>query len=94
MAPSQPPEPPTRGPEDVNNLIPLSLLDRGEQGEVGELVGSVDDVHRLSELGIRRGVQLQMVQPGSPCIVQLEGHRFCFRDGDTLNVYVRAGVSR
>jgi Fe2+ transport system protein FeoA len=48
----------------------------------------------LSELGIRQGVRVRMVQPGNPCIVQLEGHRLCFRDSETLNVFVRSGTSK
>jgi Fe2+ transport system protein FeoA len=77
----------------VGELIPLGLLNRGQLGEIGQLVGDVGDVHRLSELGLRQGVRVRMVQPGSPCIVQLEGQRLCFRDGDSLSVFVRAGES-
>jgi hypothetical protein len=35
-----------------------------------------------------------MVQPGSPCIVRLDGHhRLCFRETDHIGILVRPGVA-
>jgi hypothetical protein len=36
---------------------------------------------------------IEMVQPGSPCIVRLAGHKLCFRESDVMGILVRAGVS-
>jgi Fe2+ transport system protein FeoA len=47
----------------------------------------------LHELGLRRGAEVEMIQPGSPCIVRLEGHRLCLRGDELLNVLVRPEVT-
>lgn len=69
-------------------LIPLKMMMQGQTGKVGELMGRVDDVHRLEELGLRRGSQVEMVQSGTPCIIRLSGHKLCFRETDLFNVLV------
>lgn len=74
-------------------LIPLRLLRRGEVAEIGQLVGQREQVHRLEELGLRAGVPVEMLQPGTPCIIRIGQDRLCFRDNETLNVLVYAGVS-
>ena len=73
-------------------LAPLSSMARGQTALVAELVGRSDQVHRLSELGLRRGVEVEMVRPGSPCIVRFKGHTLCIRGNDLLNVLVGAEV--
>lgn len=73
--------------------IPLQLLLPGQMAEVTELIGDNEQVVRLQELGLRRGQSVEMVQPGSPCIVRLEGHKLCFRDGDIFSVLVRPRIS-
>lgn len=78
----------------MSDLIPLHLLSRGEFAEIDQLVGQPDEVHRLEELGLRSGVVVEMVQPGSPCIVGLAGQRLCFRQNDAIGILVRAGVAR
>jgi Fe2+ transport system protein FeoA len=78
----------------VSNVIPLHFLSRGEVAEIDQLVGRVDEVHRLEELGLRSGVVVEMLQPGTPCIVGLAGHRLCFRQNDAVGILVRAGATR
>jgi ferrous iron transport protein A len=73
--------------------IPLRLLARGQFAEISELVGKPEHVHRLHELGLGTGTVIEMVQPGSPCIVRLAGHKLCFRESDVMGILVRAGVS-
>ena len=46
-------------------------------------------VHRLEELGLREGRVLQMLQPGSPCIIRLAGIKLCFRSDDLTSVLVK-----
>lgn len=71
--------------------IPLKLLPTGCQAQVHEVCGGPEDVHRLAELGLRVGTTVEMVQPGSPCILRLAGANLCFRDCDCLHVLVREG---
>ena len=53
------------------------------------MLGLPDQVHRLQELGIRGGATVEMVQPGSPCIIRLGGHKLCFRGDEVTNVLVQ-----
>jgi ferrous iron transport protein A len=80
------------GPHAMNEMIPLELLPAGHSAAVGQLVGGQNDIHRLEELGIRGGTQIEMVQPGSPCIVRLAGQKLCFRADDLLRIWVRPAV--
>lgn len=72
----------------IEELLPLNLLRAGQYAEVRQLAGAPADVHRLEELGIRAGVRIEMINPGSPCIIRLSGHKLCFRDGDVFRVLV------
>ena len=69
-------------------MLPLDRLRAGESARVAQLVGAADQVQRLEELGLRQGQPLKMVQPGTPCIIELGGSRLCFRGGETLGVLV------
>ena len=75
------------------NLIPIGLLACGEIARVEHLLGSVEDVQRLEEMGLRRGQSVEMLQPGSPCIVRLGGSRICFRETDSLGVMVNTATA-
>ncbi len=77
----------------MNELLPLNLLVRGQCALVEQLVGQVDHVHRLEELGLRAGVSVEMLQPGIPCIVRVADQKLCFRDADLFNVIVRPGLA-
>ena len=72
-------------------LIPLRCLRVGQTGEVGEVVGDPQQVHRLQELGLRQGTRVEMVQAGSPCIIRTAGSKLCFRHSEALGVLVRPG---
>ena len=71
--------------------IPLSALQPGECGQIDQLIGRHEDVHRLQELGLRLGTSVEMVQSGVPCIVKLGGTKLCFRGCDATSVLVRLG---
>lgn len=78
----------------MNELIPMTLLAAGELAQVGCVVGQPEQVHRLEEMGLRGGVELEMVRPGNPCIIRLGGSKLCFRAEDgLLHVLVRTGVA-
>jgi Fe2+ transport system protein FeoA len=77
----------------MNDLIPLNLLAPGQLARVGQVNGQPEEIHRLEELGLRGGATIEMVQPGSPCIIRLAGQKFCFRADELLRVLVRRGVA-
>ena len=71
------------------DLIPLRYLAPGQAALVDRVFGQPEQVHRLEELGLRGGVEIEMVQSGSPCIIRVAGSKLCFRDCDLLSVLVR-----
>jgi len=77
----------------VDELLPLNLLVRGQCALIEQLVGQREQVHRLEELGLRAGVPIEMLQPGTPCIVRVADQKLCFRNADLFNVIVRPGVA-
>lgn len=76
----------------MSDLVPIQLLAPGQSAFVDQLFGQPEQVHRLEELGLRRGVEIEMVQNGSPCIVRVAGSKLCFRECDLLSVLVRPGA--
>jgi ferrous iron transport protein A len=76
----------------VNELIPLQLLAAGQTARVDQLLGAPADVHRLQEMGLCQGTVVEMVQPGSPCIIKLAGSKLCLRDANLFQVLVQIGV--
>jgi Fe2+ transport system protein FeoA len=69
--------------------VPLRSLRAGQSGRVARLTGNDDLVHRLRELGLRVGARIQMIQPGNPCIIRLDGQKFGFRSDGAARVLVR-----
>ena len=76
----------------MSQLIPLHCLNDGETARVDQVLGQTDVVHRLSELGLRSGVLIEMVRSGSPCIIRLGGHKLCFRADEITSVLVTPGA--
>jgi ferrous iron transport protein A len=70
-------------------LLPLECLRPGEWAEVADVAGEPDWVSRLAELGIRIGVQIQMLRDGSPCLVLVGGGRLSLRGETAMQVLVR-----
>lgn len=68
------------------------MLAPGQFALVEQLYGQTEQVHRLEELGLRQGVEVEMVQSGSPCIIRVAGSKLCFRECDLLSVLVRPGA--
>ena len=75
----------------MSHLLPLQFLRAGQLAVVDSLIGSAEQVHRLEEIGLRKGSSVEMVQPGSPCIVRLAGSTLCLRDAELFQVLVREG---
>jgi Fe2+ transport system protein FeoA len=73
------------GPLHDNKLLPLELLGPGECADVAEVSGEPAWVNRLAEMGVQIGSRLRVVQPGSPCLLQIGGARLSLRpDWGTL----------
>lgn len=72
----------------VSHLIPLKQLPNGHTGQVGQLMGRTAQVQRLQELGFRDGVEVEMVQSGSPCVIRLGSKKLGFREAEMLRVMV------
>lgn len=70
-------------------LMPLDMLRAGEVAEVEEVSGQDSWVCRLAELGIRQGCRLRVVQPGSPCLLDVGGCKLCLRPGECSQILVR-----
>jgi len=78
--------------EETGEMVPLSLLRAGQSASVGEVLGNVDLVHRLREMGLCNGASVRMIRPGSPCIICLGGQRLGFRCDDLARVLVRVSA--
>src|SRR5262249_61884427 len=72
-----------------DQLLPLELLNGGDWAEVAEVTGEPSWVGRLAELGVRAGCRLQVLQPGSPCLLQVGGSRLRLRADWVLQILVR-----
>lgn len=75
------------------DLIPLHILNPGEHAEIDQLLGPPAEIQRLEELGLRVGMAVEMVQPGSPCIVRLQGVKLCVRHAADCHILVRPGAA-
>lgn len=70
-------------------LLPLELLRTGEWADVAEVSGDPGWVGRMAELGLRTGSRLQVVQQGSPCLLNVGGCRLCLRGDACSRILVR-----
>ena len=78
-----------RKPVSEQTLLPVELLDSGEWADVAEVSGEPAWVGRMAELGVRAGCRLQVLQPGSPCLLQVGGCRLCLRGDCAAQILVR-----
>lgn len=69
--------------------IPLQMLRQGQRGFVHEVAGAGEHTHRLHEMGLRTGAEIEMVRHGSPCIVRIAGHKLCLRSDELQTVLVQ-----
>ena len=72
----------------TGQIVPLDLLAVEECGRVASVDGEAQSVHRLAEMGLCIGAAVRMVQPGSPCILAVNGHRLSFRPETSICVLV------
>jgi Fe2+ transport system protein FeoA len=65
------------------------MLRAGEWADVAEVAGDPSLIIRLAELGVREGCRLQVLQPGSPCLLQVNRCRLCLRGNECTQILVR-----
>ena len=70
-------------------ILPIELLGTGDWADVAEVQGETSWVSRLAELGVRAGSRLQVLQPGSPCLLQVGGSRLSLRADLAMQILVR-----
>jgi len=70
-------------------LHPIETLSSGVWADVAEVHGETSWVSRLAELGVRAGSRLQVLQPGSPCLLQVGGSRLSLRPELAMQILVR-----
>jgi Fe2+ transport system protein FeoA len=69
------------------------MLGCGECAVVEDVQGEPAWIGRMAELGVRNGCRLQVLQPGSPCMLQVGGCRLCLRGDDLMRILVRPVVA-
>ncbi len=69
-------------------LLPLEMLRAKETARLVELEGDENQVRRLSEMGLRVGASIQMLRPGAPCLLALDGKRLSLRLGTDVELLV------
>jgi ferrous iron transport protein A len=76
-----------------NELMPLEFLSAGAWADVAEVTGEPGWVTRLAEMGVRIGCRLRVVQPGSPCLLQIGESRLSLRGDWAMQILVRPVVA-
>lgn len=72
----------------MSQMIPLELLQTGEEGAVHCVEGCEHFTHRLAEMGIREGAIVRMIRPGCPCLVAVDNHRMSLRIEGSASILV------
>jgi ferrous iron transport protein A len=73
----------------MNPPLPLEFLRAGELADIAEVTGEPIWVGRMAELGIRPGSRVQVIQGGSPCLLNVNGSRLCLRGEQAMQILVR-----
>jgi ferrous iron transport protein A len=69
-------------------LLPLELLRSGDWAEVADVTGEPAWVCRMAELGLRAGCRIQVLQPGSPCLLRVGNGRLSLRTDQGVQILV------
>jgi ferrous iron transport protein A len=70
-------------------VLPLDMLRPGQWADVTDVGGDPTWVSRMAELGLRAGCRLQMLQSGTPCLLQVAGCKLCLRSEMSFQILVR-----
>jgi ferrous iron transport protein A len=77
----------------TEHLLPLDYLRSGEWAEVAEVTGEPKWVARMAEVGVRAGALVKLLQPGSPCLLEVGGCRLSLRMDYAVNILVRPAAA-
>jgi Fe2+ transport system protein FeoA len=69
-------------------MIKLSTMARGHTGILKNVEGGHGMVHRLAEMGVRKGTALRVIQRSGPVIVEVSGHRLVIGRGMAERMWV------
>lgn len=69
-------------------FIPLNSLAPGTFGRIAQIVGTAGFRQRLHEMGLTGGARIEMIAPGSPCLIRLNGSKLCLRFEELGHVLV------
>lgn len=72
-----------------NEILPLEMLHTGQWADVADVSGEPGWVTRLAEMGVRIGCRLRVLQPGSPCLLQVGDSRLSLRPDWGMQILVR-----
>jgi Fe2+ transport system protein FeoA len=75
-----------------SQLLPIEMLSSGVWADVAEVQGESGWVSRMAELGLRAGSRLRILQPGSPCLLEVGGSRLSLRSNLAVQILVRPVV--
>lgn len=69
-------------------MVPLQFIGSGEWADIAQVYGEPVWISRMAEMGLREGSRVQILQPGSPCLLQLNGSRISLRTEGTMQILV------
>lgn len=72
----------------MTSFVPIEFLRPGESGRVETIDGDALFVERLEAMGVRRGVLLQLIRGGTPCILAIGNQRLSFRGEEAARILV------
>lgn len=74
-------------------LVPLSQLQAGAHGVVGEIRGGATFSGRLAAMGLTPGARVEVLQNAQrgPMLVRARGTRLALGRGEALKILVHAG---
>ena len=72
----------------MTQTVPLENLGRYAAGKVQQVDGDVPLVQRLAEIGFKVGSSLQVLRPGTPCLLRVDNQRLSLRLERSLRILV------
>jgi len=79
--------------ESISEATTLDQIPKGESALVLAVIGEDPIARRLGDLGIRKGVQIEVLRRapmGDPTVYELCSYQLCLRRSETARVRVRA----
>ncbi len=73
----------------VISSVPLKTIHAGFTVDVDDVIGEPALVGRLAALGVRPGSRVQIIRPGTPCLIEVGGSRMSVRCDSGVDILVR-----